>query len=334
MASGEVGAQRLLSLCDQFAARRHRGARRRDHPAAPRTRHAPRSASSPAGTYRSSALLDLADGSEIDIVCALTVDTEAGEITVDYTGSADASPWGINVVKNYTHAYTTFTVRSVLSPEIPNNHGSLAPIKMIAPEGSIVNAVSPQPCTARHVVGHVPAERAAQGTRPGAARRRDGRGLGCGVDDAGQRQPRRRQRRSSPRCSRTPAASAPAPRSPVSMHARIPTGRRRRAHRGRRGVGPDPVPHEGVAHSVPAATVRQTGGLGQTIEFSVDTTRPWQLNAVTSRLAEPPQGIFGGVAGQAGAFCVNGEAVTTQARIDAAARRRRAPRPSRRRRLR
>ena len=41
----------------------------------------------------------------------------------------------------------------MLSPEIPNNHGSLAPIKVIAPEGSIVNAVSPQPCTARHVVG-------------------------------------------------------------------------------------------------------------------------------------------------------------------------------------
>jgi N-methylhydantoinase B len=59
----------------------------------------------------------------------------------------------------------------------------------------------------------------------------------------------------------------------------------------------------------------QTGGLGQTIEFSVDTTRPWQLNAVTSRLAHAPEGIFGGEAGAAGSFKVNGEAVTTQARI-------------------
>jgi N-methylhydantoinase B len=107
----------------------------------------------PAGTYRSSALLDLADGSRIDIVCSVRVDPEAGEVTVDYEGSSPASPWGINVVKNYTHAYTTFTVRSVLNPEIPNNHGSLEPIKVLAPEGSIVNAVSPQPCTARHVVG-------------------------------------------------------------------------------------------------------------------------------------------------------------------------------------
>jgi N-methylhydantoinase B len=59
----------------------------------------------------------------------------------------------------------------------------------------------------------------------------------------------------------------------------------------------------------------QPGGLGQTIEFSVDTTRPWQLNAVTSRLAVAPEGIFGGGPGAAGRFSVNGEPVTTQARV-------------------
>ena len=59
----------------------------------------------------------------------------------------------------------------------------------------------------------------------------------------------------------------------------------------------------------------QIGGLGQTIEFSVDTSRNWELNAVTSRLSEPPQGIFGGDPGAAGSFRVNGEKVTTQSRI-------------------
>jgi len=60
---------------------------------------------------------------------------------------------------------------------------------------------------------------------------------------------------------------------------------------------------------------RQTGGLGQVVEFSVATSRPWQLNAVTSRLAEPPQGVFGGESGEAGSFKVNGESVVTQARL-------------------
>ncbi|HEY4611137.1 MAG TPA: hydantoinase B/oxoprolinase family protein, partial [Ilumatobacteraceae bacterium] len=152
MASGEVGAQRLLSLCSQHGL---------DDIEALADEIIDRSEAAtratirelPAGTYRAAAELDLADGSRIDIVCAITVDPDLGEILVDYEGSSGASPYGINVVKNYTHAYTTFAVRSVLNPELPNNHGSLAPIKVEAPLGSIVNAVSPQPCTARHVVG-------------------------------------------------------------------------------------------------------------------------------------------------------------------------------------
>ena len=59
--------------------------------------------------------------SGFEICCAITVDAAAGEIIVDYEGSSGASPFGINVVKNYTHAYTTFTVRSVLNPDVPNN---------------------------------------------------------------------------------------------------------------------------------------------------------------------------------------------------------------------
>jgi N-methylhydantoinase B len=59
----------------------------------------------------------------------------------------------------------------------------------------------------------------------------------------------------------------------------------------------------------------QEGGLGQTIEFTVDATRQWQLNAVTSRLAVPPEGIFGGEPGAAGRFVVNGSPITTQSRV-------------------
>ena len=59
----------------------------------------------------------------------------------------------------------------------------------------------------------------------------------------------------------------------------------------------------------------QPGGRGQVIEFSVATDQSWQLNAVTSRLEEPPQGVFGGEPGDSGAFLVNGDAVKTQERI-------------------
>jgi N-methylhydantoinase B len=312
MASAEVGAQRLHALCDQHGL---------DDIEALADEIIDRSRAAtqqgirelPAGTYRSSALLDLADGSRIEIVCALTVDADAGEITVDYTGSSEASPWGINVVRNYTHAYTTFTVRSVLNPEIPNNHGSLEPIKMIAPEGSIVNAVSPQPCTARHVVGmFLPNAllKALAQVRPEAAMA-EGSGAVWTMQVSGNHDDgspfitamftyaggvgARSAKPGLDACS-YPTGVAAVPIEVVEASAPI----RFRTKALRPGSG-----GEGAQH----------GGLGQTIEFEVDTTRPWQLNAVTSRLASPPEGIFGGSPGAAGRFSVNGTDVTTQARI-------------------
>ena len=53
----------------------------------------------------------------------------------------------------YTHAYSTFAVRSVVNPDLPNNAGSLAPITVSAPGNCIVNAKYPVPVNARHVVG-------------------------------------------------------------------------------------------------------------------------------------------------------------------------------------
>ena len=267
----------------------------------------------PSGRYEASAVLDLADGSRIDIVCALIVDAEAGEITVDYEGTSPASPWGINVVMNYTHAYTTFTVRSVLNPDIPNNHGSLGPIKVKAPEGSIVNAVSPQPGTARHVVGmFLPNAllKALAQVRPEAA-------MAEGAGAVWTMQVNGNHADGSPFITAmfTYAGGVGARATKPGLNAcSYPTG-------------VSAVPIEVVEASAPirfrekslrpgsGGVGAQTGGLGQTIEFSVDTDRPWQLNAVTSRLAEPPLGLFGGAAGAAGGFTVNGEAVETQARI-------------------
>ena len=312
MASGEVGAQRLLSLCDQHGLDDIEDLA---DEIIDRSEAATRAGirELQAGTYHSSAMLDLADGSRIEIRCALTVDTDTGTIIVDYTGSADASPWGINVVKNYTHAYTTFTVRSVLSPEIPNNHGSLAPIEMIAPEGSIVNAVSPQPCTARHVVGmFLPNAllKALAQVRPDGAMA-EGSGAVWTMQVSGNHDD------GSPFITAmfTYAGGVGARSTKPGLDAcSYPTG-------------VAAVPIEVVEASAPirfttkalrqgsGGAGAQTGGLGQTIEFEVDTTRAWQLNAVTSRLAEPPLGIFGGEPGASGAFSVNGEAITTQARI-------------------
>ncbi len=312
MASGEVGAQRLRSLCDT-----HHLDDIEDLADEIITRSEAATRASirqlPGGTYRASAVLDLADGSTIDINCAVTVDPAKGEILVDYAGSSGASPYGINVVKNYTHAYTTFTVRSVLNPDLPNNHGSLAPILVEAPVGSIVNAVSPQPCTARHVVGmFLPNAllKALAQIRPEQAMA-EGSGAVWTMQVSGNHD----DGRPFITAMFTYAGGVGARASKPGLNAcSYPTG-------------VAAVPVEVVEASAPIRFMRkalrpgsggrgaQIGGLGQTIEFTVDTTRAWQLNAVTSRLQEPPQGIFGGEPGEAGSFTVNGEPIRTQARV-------------------
>jgi N-methylhydantoinase B len=54
----------------------------------------------------------------------------------------------------YTEAYTTYGVKVIVSPEVPNNEGAFRPLRITAPEGSILNARHPAPVAARHVVGH------------------------------------------------------------------------------------------------------------------------------------------------------------------------------------
>lgn len=312
MASGQVGAQRLETLCDSHGLTDIEDLAdeiiRRSEDATRKTIQA-----LPSGVYDASAVLDLADGSTIDIVCSVNIDADAGEVTVDYDGTSEASPWGINVVKNYTHAYTTFTVRSVLNPDIPNNHGSLAPIKVEAPEGSIVNAVAPQPGTARHVVGmFLP-----NALLKALAQVKPDQAMAEGSGAVWTMQVNGNHPDGSPFITAmfTYAGGVGARAGKPGLDAcSYPTG-------------VSAVPIEVVEASAPirfrqkslrmdsGGAGAQTGGRGQTIEFSVDTEKPWQLNAVTSRLSHAPQGIFGGEAGDAGGFTVNGEKVETQSRI-------------------
>jgi N-methylhydantoinase B/oxoprolinase/acetone carboxylase alpha subunit len=104
----------------------------------------------PRGTYENEFVLDGYD-KPVKLKAALTIGDD--DIRVDYAGSDPASPHGINVVLNYCKAYSAFGVRCIVGPRIPNNAGSLAPVIVTAPEGSIVNVKHPWPVSARHVIG-------------------------------------------------------------------------------------------------------------------------------------------------------------------------------------
>lgn len=76
-------------------------------------------------------------------------------IHVDFAGSAGFVAKGINVVKAYTDAYTSFGIRCLIGADIPNNAGSLGVITVDAPEGSILNAPYPAAVTSRHIIGQM-----------------------------------------------------------------------------------------------------------------------------------------------------------------------------------
>lgn len=93
------------------------------------------------------------DGWDEPVRLEVAVDVAGDEMRIDYAGTSAASDRGINVVMNYTEAYTTFGVKSALVPDVPNNEGSFRPVRITAPEGSILNCRRPSPVAGRHIIG-------------------------------------------------------------------------------------------------------------------------------------------------------------------------------------
>ena len=104
------------------------------------------------GKYRNAVHMD---GYDRPLTLAGEMTIAADGIHVDYTGTSPASAFGINVVMNYTLAYTAFGVKCLVAPEVPNNAGSLAPITASAPDGCLLNVRRPHGVAARHTVGHM-----------------------------------------------------------------------------------------------------------------------------------------------------------------------------------
>ena len=304
VSSGRMGADRLVALCerhdfadidslsDEVIARSERA-----------TREAIRKLAG--GVYHGRSDFDVPGGDIITLVTAVTIDSEAGEILIDFAGSSDASPFGINVVTNYTHAYSTFAVRSCLNPELPNNDGSLAPIKVAAPEGCIVNAKYPAPVNARHVVGmYVPmpilkalyqvipdrvlAESAgAVWTMQIQGRTERGEPFTSSMFNySGGMGARAAKKGPSATCYPTGVAAVPVEILEAAMPIEFTC---KEIIHGSGGRG------------------RVPGGDGQRIGFRLRTDSEWLLNAIPSRLKCPAEGLDGGGEGTPGRFLINGK---------------------------
>jgi N-methylhydantoinase B len=249
----------------------------------------------PDGIYENEAYTD---GFDEPIRLRVSVRVDGDEMVVDYEGSSPQSEHGINVVLNYTAAYTTFGVKCAISPEVPNNDGSFQPIRVTAPEGSILNALHPAPVGARHIIGHfLPGviHGALEGTIPD-------RVLAQGADSLWNTQITGERESGEPFTYVFFSGGG--------MGAR-PTGDGLSATAfpsGIRGVPAEVIEsicpvimHSREFRPDSEGPGRYRGGFGQEMEIGVRSHAPWILSAMYDRTRCPAQGIQGGSPGAKGA---------------------------------
>jgi N-methylhydantoinase B len=266
-------------------------------------------AKAPAGVYRAEGAIEQTQGQpEVHIRCAVTI--AGSDITVDLSGSSPQVEWGGNVVYNFTYAYVHMAVKSIFDPEIPNNDGIAAPIRLIAPEGTVVNCRHPAAVAARMQIGHFVTEviyRALAGALPDRVvaagggtpatmqmfygRHGDGRpfhtvlirggGLGAGA------------RRDGEGSFIFPANGANTPVEILESDSPLIVERR------------ELLPDSG-------GPGRQRGALGRREVFRVPDDAyapqpPVQMALQSGRFRLPPEGLFGGKPGTRAQFLVNGK---------------------------
>jgi N-methylhydantoinase B len=107
----------------------------------------------PDGIYRAEGIIEQMKGQQ-DVVIKAAVEVKGSDITVDLAGSSPQVHWGGNVVYNFTYAYVFMAIKSMFGPDIPNNDGCAKPVKLKAPEGSVVHCKFPAAVAARLVIGH------------------------------------------------------------------------------------------------------------------------------------------------------------------------------------
>ena len=105
----------------------------------------------PKGVYHFTDYMD-DDGlgrQHIPITVAVTINADSA--VVDFTGSAPQQQGSVNAVYAITLSAVYYVFRCMVGLDIPNNSACLAPITVIAPERSIVNAMPPSPVAGGNV---------------------------------------------------------------------------------------------------------------------------------------------------------------------------------------
>jgi N-methylhydantoinase B/oxoprolinase/acetone carboxylase alpha subunit len=87
----------------------------------------------------------------------VTVTVDGGDIHVDFSGTSNQVPAGVNVPFTNIQSVTEYIIRCMTVPDIRGSSGLSEPITITAPSGTIVNPDRPAATEARHLT-YYPAE--------------------------------------------------------------------------------------------------------------------------------------------------------------------------------
>ena len=80
-----------------------------------------------------------------------TASVEDGSLTIDFTGTSAQRPNGLNNPYASTISMVHYAVKVVFTPDLPQNEGCNRPVKVIVPEGTILNPKEPAAVSVRHL---------------------------------------------------------------------------------------------------------------------------------------------------------------------------------------
>jgi 5-oxoprolinase (ATP-hydrolysing) len=92
---------------------------------------------------------EMDDGARICV--QVTIDRAQRAATIDFTGTSTQRPTNFNAPRAVTTAAVLYVFRCLIDSDIPLNAGCLRPLKIIAPEGSMLNPVYPAAVVAGNV---------------------------------------------------------------------------------------------------------------------------------------------------------------------------------------
>jgi N-methylhydantoinase B len=142
IASLRVGAQRLADLAGRLGPVTVRRAMASLNDYAARLMRASLRALRP-GVYRATDVIDDDGFGTRDIEITVTVTLGNGRARVDFRGSAPQVRGGLNANFAVTRSAVFYVFRSLAPTAIPANEGLMRPIDILAPAGTVVNAVAP-----------------------------------------------------------------------------------------------------------------------------------------------------------------------------------------------